>query len=300
MLSLLSRTKSFGDPWVGHPQLNRHLLLHRRRVQLAEGLCRWRRWLHPVHEADLARDGFVLIRDVLPQDDFAALQQEVEAHVEGINRRQPMPVNDRLGFQPKQPFDGGFDRYDGGTLNRFVHIDPLRLPRSAAVGSDLRLHRCSRQVIGLPMDPQRLDIYLTVHGEESRTPDLQKELHRDTFFRALKCWYFLRPVTAEDGPFEYVPGSHRLDRSRLEWEQTTAEAAITHRQQPDLSGSFRIRPEVLPQLGLPQPVSLSCPANTLVLADVFGFHRRGAALPGRQRLALYGWNRPYPFLPLTW
>ena len=53
-------------------------------------------------------------------------------------------------------------------------------------------------------------------------------------------------------------------------------------------------------LGLPQPVSLSCPANTLVLADVFGFHRRGAALPGRQRLALYGWNRPYPFLPVTW
>ena len=42
------------------------------------------------------------------------------------------------------------------------------------------------------------------------------------------------------------------------------------------------------------------PANNLVLADVFDFHRRGAAVPGRQRLALYGWNRPYPFLPSTW
>ena len=136
--------------------------------------------------------------------------------------------------------------------------------------------------------------------EESRTPDLQKELHRDTFFRALKYWYFLRPVTPEDGPFEYVPGSHRLDPVRLRWEQSTAEAAIRHRRQPDVSGSFRIRPEALVDLGLPQPVSLSCPANTLLLADVFGFHRRGAALPGRQRLALYGWNRPYPFLPVTW
>ena len=36
-------------------------------------------------------------------------------------------------------------------------------------------------------------------------------LHRDTFFRALKFWFFLRPVQREDGPFEYVPGSHRLD-----------------------------------------------------------------------------------------
>ena len=42
------------------------------------------------------------------------------------------------------------------------------------------------------------------------------------------------------------------------------------------------------------------PAYTLVLTDVFGFHRRGAAVPRRQRLALNGWNRPYPFLPITW
>ena len=150
------------------------------------------------------------------------------------------------------------------------------------------------------MDPRKLDIYLTVHGEESRTPDLQKDLHRDTFFRALKFWLFLRPVTADDGPFEIVPGSHRLTPERLRWEQTTANAAIRHQLQPDVSGSFRIRENELEALGLPAPVSLPCQANTLVLADVFAFHRRGAALPGRQRLALYGWNRPYPFLPLTW
>ena len=47
-------------------------------------------------------------------------------------------------------------------------------------------------------------------------------------------------------------------------------------------------------------MSFECDANTLVLADVFGFHRRGSALPGRQRLSIYGWNRPYPFLPITW
>ena len=45
MLSLLTRTKSFRDPWVGHSMLNRRWQLHRRRVQLADSLCRWRRWL---------------------------------------------------------------------------------------------------------------------------------------------------------------------------------------------------------------------------------------------------------------
>jgi hypothetical protein len=116
----------------------------------------------------------------------------------------------------------------------------------------------------------------------------------------LKFWLFLRPVERDDGPFEYVPGSHRLDPVRLRWEQSTADAALLHRRQPNVSGSFRIGDEALASLGLPKPVAVTCPANTLVLADVFGFHRRGAAVPGRQRLALYGWNRPYPFLPITW
>ena len=33
MLTLLSRTKSFRDPWVGQPALNQRWQLHRRRVQ---------------------------------------------------------------------------------------------------------------------------------------------------------------------------------------------------------------------------------------------------------------------------
>jgi hypothetical protein len=269
-------------------------------VELAETLCTWRRWLKPGRCADLERDGFVVIQNFLPPSQFAALRDEVESRVGDVEHQHPMPVNNRVGFQPKQPFPGGFDRFDGGTLNRFLHIDPSVLPQAAAMCHDPRLSSCSRQVIGLPMDHHKVDVYLTVHGEESETPDLQKDLHRDTFFRALKFWLFLRPVERDDGPFEYVPGSHRLDPVRLRWEQSTADAALLHRRQPDVSGSFRIRDEALASLGLPKPVAVTCPANTLVLADVFGFHRRGAAVPGRQRLALYGWNRPYPFLPVTW
>jgi len=241
-----------------------------------------------------------VINNFLPSGQFEALRDEVESLVRDMGHQHPLPVNDRVGFQPKQPFSGGFDRFDGGTLNRFLHIDPLVLPQTAAACHDPRLSSCSRQVIGLPMDHHKVDVYLTVHGEETETPDLQKDLHRDTFFRALKFWLFLRPVERDDGPFEYVPGSHRLDPARLRWEQSTADAALLHRRQPDVSGSFRIRDEALASLGLPQPVAVTCPANTLVLADVFGFHRRGAAVPGQQRLALYGWNRPYPFLPITW
>ena len=83
MFSLLTRTKSFRDPWVGHPDLNRRWQLHRRRVQLAEMLCLWRRLLRPAQLASLERDGFVVLENFLPQQDFDALRDEVEAVVSG-------------------------------------------------------------------------------------------------------------------------------------------------------------------------------------------------------------------------
>ncbi|MGL6134606.1 MAG: phytanoyl-CoA dioxygenase family protein [Prochlorococcaceae cyanobacterium] len=308
MFSLLTRKKRFGDPWIGHPQLNRGFALHRRRMQLAEGLCRWRRWLvAPQGPAlplaalsALARDGCVQIPDFLPPAAFAALREEVEQAVVAAGRVRAPGRNHRPGYQRKRPFAGGFDRFDGGTLNRFLAIQPSSMPQAARVCADSRLTACSRTVIGLPHRPANMEIYLTVHGEEARTPDLQKVLHRDTFFRALKFWLFLRPVSPEDGPFVYVPGSHRLDRRRLEWEQARANVAIATRAMPNVGGSFRIHESDLGGLGLPGPLSFSCSENTLVVADVLGFHRRGDALPGRQRLALYGWLRPYPFLPVPW
>jgi hypothetical protein len=313
MLSLLTRKKRFGDPWIGHPQLNRGVALHRRRMQLAEGLCRWRRLLVAPQGsspqgsvlpaatlAALVRDGCVQIPDFLPAASFAALREEVEQAVATTSLMRPQGGNHKPGYQRKRPFPGGFDRFDGGTLNRFLAIQPAAMPQAAGVAADPRLSVCSRTVIGLPHRPANLEIYLTVHGEEARTPDLQKVLHRDTFFRSLKFWLFLRPVSPEDGPFVYVPGSHRLDHPRLQWEQATANAAIAARTMPNLGGSFRIHESELAALGLPRPVSFSCPENTLVVADVLGFHRRGDALPGRERLALYGWLRPYPFSPLPW
>ena len=106
MLSLLTRTKSFRDPWVGHPMLNRCWQLHRRRVQLADSMCRWRRWLKPSHWKSLERDGFLVIPNLLPDSAFVALGNGVEEHLAGANAAHPL-IDDQAGFQPKQPFPGG-------------------------------------------------------------------------------------------------------------------------------------------------------------------------------------------------
>ena len=50
-------------------------------------------------------------------------------------------------------------------------------------------------------------------------------------------------------------------------------------------------------MGLLPAQSCPVPGNTLVVANVFGFHRRGDAVPGTRRLCLYGNHRPQPFIP---
>ena len=51
-------------------------------------------------------------------------------------------------------------------------------------------------------------------------------------------------------------------------------------------------------MGLPEPVAVAVPANTLVLADTVGFHRRGQAQDERPRRAIYVYMRTNPFNPI--
>jgi hypothetical protein len=51
-------------------------------------------------------------------------------------------------------------------------------------------------------------------------PDPQTALHSDISYPSMKAWLYLTDVALEDGPFVYVPGSHRATPARLAWERT--------------------------------------------------------------------------------
>ena len=88
--------------------------------------------------------------------------------------------------------------------------------------------------------------------------------------------------------------SHRLDRKRLDWEKKKAILAATDPKKHG-GGAFRIQSSEFEEVGLSEPKSFPVPANTLVIADTVGFHRRGDAEPWSQRLSLFGQYRPYAF-----
>ena len=278
---LLTGTKSFErNGVIGSRRLNQRGL-HERRVRLAHAVAgrRRRRLEHLVSaadRADFARDGFVVRRDFLPQTEFTALRHQVEAY------RGPLR-----------------EIAEGDTIMRKIALDPRTLAALPALTGVLRSPEWRgviRYIGSRDAEPvvwiQSLSRYAC-----DGPPDPQTRLHADTFHPTVKAWLFLTDVAADAGPFTYVPGSHVLTPQRLAWERRMSLAARHSADSETRQGSFRVAPDELHDLGLPEPRAFAVPANTLVVADTFGFHARGPSAGRSLRVEIWAYGRRSPFVP---
>ncbi len=122
--------------------------------------------------------------------------------------------------------------------------------------------------------------------------DEQKVFHSDTFFHCVKFWYFPQDVSVGDGAFWYVPNSPVVTDKLLAWHGDRVRdlkegSAEDWRGPSHKEGSFRINEKELHDLDL-TAVPVEVKADTLVLANVFGFHRRGDTVKPAHRLAIHG------------
>lgn len=306
MLSLISNTKSFHDRWIGAPQLVT-AGSHSARLRVTQGLRSFRRAMGKKRErasnAEIIRqldtNGFVTVKNFLPKDTFDSLRAEVQQLAGAVEQDHPIRIGENEGFQPKIDTEFGFDRYDGSTLNRFIQQSAHTMPHVCDFCKNPELNALTSAITGTSFKPRKAWIYQTIHGEEKTVSDPQKQLHRDTFFPSMKFWFYIDPVTEADGPFEYVPTSHKLSKKRLRWEQKMARMAAKltpgELDGESYEGSFRLNESELANMALPPIKSITAPENTLVIADTFGFHRRGSAASGKRRLAIYGNERPKAF-----
>ena len=278
---LLSGSKSFernriiGSRWLNDQGL------HAARVKLAHRIAAMRRrhLAALVTEADRAAfesDGFVIRPNFLPEAEFGELLQQVKAYREGLREIS-----------------------EGDTILRKIALDPKTLAALPALRRLLRLPEWRgliRYIGSRDAEPVVWIQSILRHAHEG-PPDPQTALHADTFHPTVKAWLFLTDVAADAGPFTYVPGSHRLTPERLAWERRMSLAA-RHSPDPEIrQGSFRLAPEELAALGLPQPRIFAVPANTLIVADTFGFHARGPSAGRSVRVEIWAYGRRSPFVP---
>jgi len=278
---LATATKSFErNGLIGSRRLNERGL-HAARVAVAHRVAdrRRHRLAGLVSAADreaFARDGFVVHPDFLPPEAFAALLAQLKAYRGGLR-----------------------EIVEGDTIMRKIALDPAMLAAVPALAAVLQspVWRGLIRYIGSRDAEPVVWIQSILRHAVDGPPDPQTALHADTFHPTVKAWLFLTDIATDSGPFTYVPGSHCLTPARLEWEREMSLAAQRSANAEVRQGSFRIAESELAGLGLPPPRIFAVPANTLIVADTFGFHARGPSSGRSLRVEVWAYGRRSPFVP---
>jgi len=215
------------------------------------------------------RNGYIKISNFLPLDEFRSLRSRFESETQN-NLAMKIGFNDNRFFLRYPEFNT--------LIKKCCHIRSL---------SD-----------DAPNGVPRSQFWNLQHNGT----DPQYRFHTDTFHPVCKMWLYLGDIDKESGPLTLVKGSHHLTRRRLQWEQETSMISPgsdlwhTRVQKGGRPGPFRILEgsteeeelQELERIGYNDIVRLTGAANTLIIANTRGFHKRGEALPGtiRQQLTV--------------
>jgi hypothetical protein len=227
----------------------------------------------------LERDGVVVWPGFLSPEHFEQVQREcfelVPAHPETLNRTS------------------------GANKVHALHVRKVEAERLSNIHrflADRRLEELLEAAERRPLGPlsKYAKIEHLIQGKEEEGADPQSSHHSDTFFNCHKAWFYVAPVTMKDGPLTFNKATHKLTPRRLG--HIYRDSCI---RTGDADPSRRVTAEEMAEIG--KPIVLTCPANTLVVANVCGYHSRRQGEPGAERWAVQLGARTDPFrtLPLA-
>ncbi len=237
------------------------------------------------HIDTLIRDGIVVIPNAFSDDIFRQLKGEFES--------VGLP---RLFDESESPSDEDTYVLNDGSTQRIRK--KIRASKANEFPQTVNLLTCDwlldilEGACGKKLNLRSIAYEQIRHGESVSEPDPAKDMHADTFYEAFKFWIFLDDVGLVDGPFTFVPRSHRLSLKRMlfEYQETTSNFWHTR------NGKWTFRPKGAYKEHLNQnEIPFVAKANTLVIANVGGMHLRGEAELNTGRKQIFCSIRFNPF-----
>lgn len=224
----------------------------------------------------LRRDGVVSIPDFLPEDIFKQIRREHEKESAGVEYK-PLATPYVI---PKS----------GKVRVHFASFIPPENSRLYALLDEHIIKNKKLRDLGSVIVRRKIDTYrppqvFINRKEGDEYPDLNSDIyyHADVSYPGVKAFYYLSDASKENGAFIYAKGTHKLTWGRLKWEYRKS---IEHAKNRKRVGDKSIKGDETgrrwhcltreegKRMGI-EGTSMEGKANSLVVFNVMGFHRRG-------------------------
>jgi hypothetical protein len=237
----------------------------------------------PRHLDELRTHGYAIVENAFPAaqvaDARAFLLDRYRRAKEDVARRDPsgtQPIlewnEDRLGYE------------------YFRRTGRVRIQLTGAVASGARLPSLLTAFADVAAHKDLSADYLGTRAILSNQPYYAAEIlepaagiepwHIDCLRPTIKSFLLLSDVGAAQGPLRYVPGTHRVDETRLKMFYRISEGGLGHAYFDDRTNAE------LDTRG----VSLTAPANTLILFDNRGLHASSFCTEGLRVVLVNGYR----------
>jgi hypothetical protein len=226
---------------------------------------------------ELEAQGVIAIPNFLPPEQFNQVLAEYQA-IEADLAFRPVPFYEHLRqvergriHSARLPIN---DDHRLPAMNRHLVRNPLLLSIVAAA-THVRIKTIANGSI---------DVY-QLADETAPDNDVETVIHADLHSPTVKAFYYLNDVDETNGAFVYAKGSAKLSLARLrhEYDISVREARL-RRGDTDMPSDAlvvrgpntrnAVRPKHARALGLVE-TPIRGKANTLIIANNVGFHRRG-------------------------
>ena len=220
-------------------------------------------------ENQLIKDGIVVIPNFLPDEEFKNLKSEFDNNISSSEkvetvRKGSMQVNIR------EVDKNEYEKFPA--MKKFARNK--QLIRLISVGEGIKVVD----------ELKKFNLEKTIFGDPNKDTDANVPFHADIHFHSHKVLFYMSDVTEEGGPFTYCKNSHLNNLSRLWFEFKRGQLKDAHiegwRIQQHLDKKFFN--DYFRKLKNKE-YKVACPANTLVIANVHGFHKRGESISGVER-----------------
>jgi hypothetical protein len=224
--------------------------------------------------AELRREGIVAWPNFLARDDFERIKRECATLIRNHDQVK-------------------VEKWGANTVERVFlkNAEPDATPSIHRLITDERLQGILETAEKRPLGrlSAHAQVERLIQGPGQNSEDTQTQIHSDTFFACHKCWFYISDVNLEDGPLIYLKGSHKLNPRQLlhiyKW-------SCSRRLDDDQSR--RVTASELAKMRQQKEI-FTCASNTLVIANMYGYHGRLQGEPGRERWAVHLQLRADPF-----